>query len=156
MRISRLCGRHEPSRPIQELDQNLLKRHKQQAASSQHARLTHKVTRAISAMASLAGFGTVAPAVASSPTRSHVGRRAARPSSSAHVPAATKSVGAAAKAEEQKGLFDIIFGPMFKEDQLLETDPVLSKVQGKAPAPRKAADGGGLSLGGFFSKKEST
>jgi hypothetical protein len=97
------------------------------------------------------GFGTVAPAVASSPGRSHVGRRAVRPSSSAHVPAA-------AKAEEQKGLFDIIFGPMFKEGQLLETDPVLNKVQGKAPAPRKAAgaaaDDGGFSLGGFFSKKD--
>jgi hypothetical protein len=72
----------------------------------------HKVTHAISAMASLAGFDTVAPAVASSPARSHVGWRVARPSLSAHVPTVMKSVGAAANAEEQKGLFDIIFGPM--------------------------------------------
>ncbi|GJN09839.1 hypothetical protein PR202_ga27884 [Eleusine coracana subsp. coracana] len=105
------------------------------------------------------GFGKVAPAVASPASRSHLGWRAARPSS-AHVPAATKSVAAAAKSEEQKGLFDTIFGPMFKEEQLLETDPILNKVEGKAPPPRKAAspaakkqDTGGFSLGGLFSKK---
>lgn len=102
----------------------------------------------------------MAPAVAS-PARSHLGRSTARPSST-HVPAAVKSV--AAKAEEQKGLFDLIFGPMFKEEQLLETDPVLNKVEGKVPAPRKAAGApakkvvaggnGGFSLGGLFSKKD--
>ena len=115
------------------------------------------------------GFGTVAPAVASPAARttSLAGRRA-RPSSTAHVPAATKVVTAAsaAKQQEEKGLFDTIFGALYKEEQLLETDPILNKVAGKAaaPAPKKAAaaapeesgGNGGFSLGGFFSSKPKT
>ncbi|NP_001143314.1 uncharacterized protein LOC100275878 [Zea mays] len=105
------------------------------------------------------GFGTVAPAVASSPAARTTSM--GRPSA-AHVPAATtKFVAAAAgKRVEEKGLFDTIFGALYKEEQLLETDPVLNKVGSKgkaaaAPAPKKAAEeggNGGLSLGGFFSR----
>ncbi|RLN34150.1 uncharacterized protein C2845_PM03G24360 [Panicum miliaceum] len=110
-------------------------------------------------MASSVGFGTVAPAAASPAGRS-IAPRAARPSTARVVPAATKVAAAAAKAEE-KGLFDAIFGALYKEEQLLETDPILNKVEGKAPAPRKAAgkpaaaagQSGGFSLGGLFSKK---
>ncbi|KAL6639594.1 hypothetical protein ACP70R_023324 [Stipagrostis hirtigluma subsp. patula] len=114
------------------------------------------------------GYCTVAPAAASPAARRlglGLGRRAAR----LHVvPAATRSVVAAkTAAKEEKGLFDLIFGPLYKEEQLLETDPILNKVEGKAPAARKAGtmggkkaaagddDGGngGFSLGGLFSKK---
>ncbi|XP_062188532.1 uncharacterized protein LOC133891794 [Phragmites australis] len=107
----------------------------------------------------LVGFGTVAPAVASSAER-RLGRRAARPST-AHVPAATKVV--TAKVEEEKGLFDLIFGALYKEEQLLETDPILNKVEGRAAAAapkagtvakkKAAGDDGGFSIGGLFSKK---
>ncbi|CAD6226253.1 unnamed protein product [Miscanthus lutarioriparius] len=114
------------------------------------------------------GFGTVAPTVASPAawTTSPAGRRARH--STAHVPAATKVVTAAsaAKQQEEKGLFDTIFGALYKEEQLLETDPILNKVAGKAaaPAPKKASaaapeesgGNGGFSLGGFFSSKPKT
>ncbi|XP_035823174.1 uncharacterized protein [Zea mays] len=68
-----------------------------------------------------------------------VGRRA-RCHSTAHVPAAGK--------REQKGLFDTIFGALYREEQLLETNPILNKVGSKskppvvvaAPAPKKAAE----------------
>uniref|UniRef100_A0A0E0HYN4 Uncharacterized protein n=1 Tax=Oryza nivara TaxID=4536 RepID=A0A0E0HYN4_ORYNI len=115
------------------------------------------------------GFGTtVAPAVAAGRRLSHR-RAAAAPPPSARVarPSATKSVTAAA-ATEEKGLFDAIFGALYKEEQLLETDPILNKVEEKAPAaasratkaggaPAKKAAGdgdGGFSFGGLFSKKE--
>ncbi|CAN6165697.1 unnamed protein product [Urochloa humidicola] len=115
-------------------------------------------------MASSVGFGTVAPAVASSAAGRGLGCRSARPSTARTIPAATKVVAAAAKTEE-KGLFDTIFGALYKEEQLLETDPVLNKVGGKAPAaapaPKKAAGkaeqsggNGGFSLAGFFNKKD--
>jgi hypothetical protein len=110
MQISRLCGCHEPSRPIQELDQNLLKRHKQQSASSQHARL-HAQSHSRDqrhGIASRLRHGRTGGGIISGQEP----RGLARPSLSAHVPTVMKSVGAAAKAEEQKGLFDIIFGPM--------------------------------------------
>ena len=116
-------------------------------------------------MASSVGFGTVAPAAAS-PAGRTLGRRAARPPTArVVVPAATKV--AAAKAEE-KGMFDAIFGALYKEEQLLETDPILNKVEGRgrapaaAPAPRKAAGkpaagqgggDGGFSFRGLFAKK---
>jgi len=113
-------------------------------------------------MASSVGFGTVAPAAAS-PAGRTLGRRAARPPTArVVVPVATKV--AAAKAEE-KGLFDAIFGALYKEEQLLETDPILNKVEGRAPAapaPRKAAGkpaaaqsggDGGFSFRGLFAKK---
>jgi hypothetical protein len=83
-----------------------------------------------------------------------VGRRA-RCLSTAHVPTTGK--------REQKGLFDTIFGALYREEQMLETNPILNKVGSKskppaviaAPAPKKAAEesgSGGLSLGGFFSR----
>jgi hypothetical protein len=113
------------------------------------------------------GFGTGAPAVASpaARTRTSLAGPRARPSTAAHVPAATKVVTAASAAkQEEKGLFDTIFGALYKEEQLLETDPILNKVAGKAPgapAPKKAAaapeesGNGGFSLGGFFSKPKT-
>uniref|UniRef100_A0A0E0AHK8 Uncharacterized protein n=1 Tax=Oryza glumipatula TaxID=40148 RepID=A0A0E0AHK8_9ORYZ len=115
------------------------------------------------------GFGTtVAPAVAAGRRLSHRRAAAAPPSARVARPSATKSVTAAAATE--KGLFDAIFGALYKEEQLLETDPILNKVEEKAPAaasratkaggaPAKKAAGdgdgdGGFSFGGLFSKKE--
>lgn len=118
------------------------------------------------------GFGTtVAPAVAAGRRLGHRPAAAAPPPSARVArPSATKSVTAAAAATEEKGLFDAIFGALYKEEQLLETDPILNKVEGKAPAaasratkagvaPAKKAAGdgdgdGGFSFGGLFSKKE--
>ncbi|XP_008657807.1 uncharacterized protein [Zea mays] len=100
-------------------------------------------------------FGTVAPTMAWSLARTtSVGRRA-RYLSTAHVPTTGK--------REQKGLFDTIFGALYREEQMLETNPILNKVGSKskppvviaASAPKKVAEesgSGGLSLGGFFSR----
>ncbi|RCV10218.1 hypothetical protein SETIT_2G094800v2 [Setaria italica] len=118
-------------------------------------------------MASSVSFGTVAPAVASpAGGRSTLGRRAARPSTARTIPAATKMVAAA--KQEQKGLFDAIFGALYKEEQLLETDPILNKVEGKAPAAAPASKtaagkaaaaaeqsgGNGGFLGGLFNNSK--
>lgn len=78
--------------------------------------------------------------------------------------------GKPAPAEEEKSLADFIFGFIFKKDQLVETDPLLNKVDGappsgstvsrKAPAKKPAASaadeeggGGGFNLGALFAKK---
>jgi len=118
------------------------------------------------------GFGStvapVAPASSSAAGRSR-GRR-----SVLAVPAATR--GSPAPAKEEKSLVDFIFGAIFKKDQLVETDPLLNKIDG-APVRggtasssakarggttaggKKAAtsddDGGGLgfNIGGLFDKK---
>ncbi|XP_006658429.2 uncharacterized protein LOC102713652 [Oryza brachyantha] len=120
-------------------------------------------------MAASVGLGTTvaAPAVAGGGRRLGLRRRVALPPPSARVarPSATKSV----TAVTEKGLFDTIFGALYKEEQLLETDPILNKVDGKAAAApaaasrntkagraaaKKAAGDGGFSFGTFFSKKE--
>ncbi|KAL5198249.1 hypothetical protein ABZP36_001761 [Zizania latifolia] len=110
------------------------------------------------------GFGTTfAPAAVASPSvTAGRGLMSLRPSSARVArPSATKSVAAA--TTEEKGLFETIFGALYKEEQLLETDPVLNKVEGKATkaagaeANKAAGDvggGGGFSFGGLFSKKE--
>lgn len=81
--------------------------------------------------------------------------------------AATASKSSGGNTEE-KSILDFILGALQKEDQLLETDPLLNKVEGKsvgttagrknsvaAVPPKKNSDGGGFGgLGGFFSKKE--
>jgi hypothetical protein len=73
------------------------------------------------------GFGTVAPTVAWSLARTtSVGRRA-RCLSTAHVPTAGK--------QEQKGLFDTIFDTLYREEQMLETNPILNKVGSKSKPP---------------------
>ncbi|KAG0481776.1 hypothetical protein HPP92_012247 [Vanilla planifolia] len=69
---------------------------------------------------------------------------------------------------EQKGLVDWILGGLQKEDQLLETDPILKKVKEKSgngtrrksttsvsvPSTKKPNDGsGGSVFGGLFAKK---
>uniref|UniRef100_J3MJP9 Uncharacterized protein n=1 Tax=Oryza brachyantha TaxID=4533 RepID=J3MJP9_ORYBR len=81
-------------------------------------------------MAASVGLGTTvaAPAVAGGGRRLGLSARVARPS-------ATKSV----TAVTEKGLFDTIFGALYKEEQLLETDPILNKVDGKAAAAPAAA-----------------
>ncbi|KAG8081093.1 hypothetical protein GUJ93_ZPchr0007g3754 [Zizania palustris] len=111
------------------------------------------------------GFGTtVAPAPAAASPSVTAGRRlmSLRPSSARVArPSATKS-GVAAAATQEKGLFETIFGALYKEEQLLETDPVLNKVEGKATkaagAKTKKAtgdgEGGGFSFGGPFFKEE--
>lgn len=71
---------------------------------------------------------------------------------------------AAAKggSSEEKGILDWILGGLNKEDQLLETDPILKKVEGKdggttngrkssVAVPPKKKNGG---FGGLFAKKE--
>ncbi|XP_056176118.1 uncharacterized protein LOC115670450 [Syzygium oleosum] len=70
--------------------------------------------------------------------------------------AATAAKGAGGSKEE-KGLLDWILGGLQKEDQLLETDPILQKVEGKngtgsknsvaVPAKKKGG------FGGLFAKK---
>lgn len=73
-------------------------------------------------------------------------------------------------SSEEKGLLDWILGGLQKEDQLLETDPILQKVEGKSggttatvrgrksaavPPPKSKTNGGGFGgFGGLFAKKE--
>ncbi|KAK4376077.1 hypothetical protein RND71_006754 [Anisodus tanguticus] len=54
---------------------------------------------------------------------------------------------------EEKSLLDFILGGLQKQDQLLETDPILAKVEGTTGVvpPKKSSNGG---LGGLFAKKE--
>ncbi|XP_020576530.1 uncharacterized protein LOC110022084 [Phalaenopsis equestris] len=84
--------------------------------------------------------------------------------------ATTKSTGGSA---EEKGLFDWILSGLQKEDQLVETDPILKKVEGKnngsgtgttgttrrkspnsvsVPSNKKTNGSGGV-FGGLFAKK---
>ncbi|MED6158944.1 hypothetical protein PIB30_037672 [Stylosanthes scabra] len=83
------------------------------------------------------------------------------PATTVRVYAATAAKGAGGSKEE-KGLLDWILGGLQKEDQLLETDPILNKVEGKttggttggrrnsvAVPPKKK---GGF--GGLFAKNE--
>ncbi|KAJ1384191.1 Thylakoid soluble phosphoprotein TSP9 [Sesbania bispinosa] len=79
--------------------------------------------------------------------------------STTRVFAATAAKGAGGSKEE-KGLLDWILGGMQKEDQLLETDPILKKVEEKSggtasgrknsvAVPQKKKGGG---FGGLFAK----
>lgn len=78
------------------------------------------------------------------------------------APRATKgttSVGTGPKKE--KGPFDWIIGGLYKEEQLLETDPVLNKVDTvpkskpatKSTGSAPKTDGGFGGFGGLFAKK---
>lgn len=81
-------------------------------------------------------------------------------SSRVFVTKATKSVGESSK---EKSFFDWLGGLIAKEDQLLETDPILKKVEGKGTTgtgskksgstsvevPQKKKPGG---FGGIFAK----
>ncbi|TVU44331.1 hypothetical protein EJB05_03767, partial [Eragrostis curvula] len=113
------------------------------------------------------GFG-VAAAVAPASSSSVAGRM--RPQRSVlAVPAATRA-GQAAAAKEEKSFGDFIFGLIYKENQLVETDPLLNKVEaprssiprttrggttsGKKAAASNDNGGGGFNLGGLFAKKE--
>lgn len=77
---------------------------------------------------------------------------------------AAKSSGGGA---EEKGILDWILGGLQKEDQLLETDPILKKVEDKSggstsvsgrrnsvavPQPKKK--NGGFGLGSLFNRSE--
>jgi hypothetical protein len=118
------------------------------------------------------GFGsTVAPVAPASSSAAAAGRSWPRRSVLAAPPAATR--GSPAPAKEEKGIVDFILGSIFKKDQLVETNPILNKVDG-APAaaaasrakPRGGTTGGkkpattsddgssgGGFLGGLFAKK---
>ncbi|XP_072975089.1 uncharacterized protein [Typha angustifolia] len=73
------------------------------------------------------------------------------------VTAATKKVGGLTQKEEEKGPFDWILGALQKEDQLLETDPILKKVEEtngrksttSVSVPPKKSGG----FGGLFAQK---
>ncbi|KAK8939232.1 hypothetical protein KSP39_PZI011623 [Platanthera zijinensis] len=82
----------------------------------------------------------------------------------ASVPSKTSG----ASAEDQKGLLDWIIGGLQKPDQLVETDPVLKKVEEKtggsgttgrksttsiSVSSNKKSNGGGGVFGGLFAKK---
>ncbi|KAK7305365.1 hypothetical protein VNO77_43270 [Canavalia gladiata] len=73
--------------------------------------------------------------------------------------AATAAKGAGGSSKEEKGLLDWILGGLQKEDQLLETDPILKKVEEKnggstagrknsVAVPQKKKGG----FGGLFAK----
>ncbi|KAB2616499.1 hypothetical protein D8674_023087 [Pyrus ussuriensis x Pyrus communis] len=74
------------------------------------------------------------------------------------VYAATEAKGG---SKEEKGLLDWILGGLAKEDQLLEVDPILKKVEdkngsvssrkGTVVVPPKKKQGG---FGGLFAKKD--
>ncbi|KAL3530857.1 hypothetical protein ACH5RR_010179 [Cinchona calisaya] len=75
--------------------------------------------------------------------------------------AAATAAKSSGESSEEKGLLDFILGGLQKEDQLLETDPILRKVEGKnggsknsvaVPPPKKKS--GGFGLGGLFAKNE--
>ncbi|KAJ7964141.1 Thylakoid soluble phosphoprotein [Quillaja saponaria] len=78
------------------------------------------------------------------------------------VYAATAAKGAGGSKEE-KGIMDWILGGLQKEEQLLETDPILKKVEEKSgttsgqknsvAVPQKKKGGGFGGLGGLFAKK---
>lgn len=66
-------------------------------------------------------------------------------------------------SSEEKGFLDWILGGMLKEDQLLETDPILKKVEEKnggsrkttvAVPPKKKNGGPFGGFGGLFAKNE--
>ncbi|XP_028779933.1 uncharacterized protein LOC114736313 [Neltuma alba] len=74
---------------------------------------------------------------------------------------ATAAAKGAGGGKEEKGLLDWILGGLQKEDQLLETDPILNKVEEKS---RGTNSGGGRNsvampqkknggFGGLFAKK---
>ncbi|CAN6286318.1 unnamed protein product [Urochloa humidicola] len=112
------------------------------------------------------GFGSTLAAVA--PASSSAAGRGRPRLSVLAAPAATRA--GRAPAKEETSLAEFIFGKIFKKDQLVETDPLLNKVDG-APASRAKArggttsgvkkpassddggSGGGFSLGGLFDKK---
>ncbi|PNY10046.1 hypothetical protein L195_g006612 [Trifolium pratense] len=48
------------------------------------------------------------------------------------VATATKGTSGGGSSKEEKGLWDWIVGGLAKEDQLLETDPILKKVEEKS------------------------
>ncbi|GAB4824507.1 hypothetical protein Ancab_007383 [Ancistrocladus abbreviatus] len=80
---------------------------------------------------------------------------AATPSGRVFAATAAKSSGG---SSEEKSLLDWILGGLQKEDQLLETDPILEKVEEKGTTSRgnnavalpKKKNGG---FGGLFAKK---
>ncbi|XP_055829688.1 uncharacterized protein LOC129898979 [Solanum dulcamara] len=69
-------------------------------------------------------------------------------------------------SSEEKSILDFVLGALQKEDQLLETDPIMKKVEGKSgtttsvnkksvsiPPPKKDSNGFG-GFGGLFAKKK--
>ena len=115
------------------------------------------------------GFGSSVAAVA--PALSTAGRTSLRPQRTRlAVPAATR--GTPAPAKKEKSILDFIVSAIVKDEQeFIETNPLLNKVDGPAPsaggtASRKAGGttsgkkpaagsegGGGFNLGGLFAKK---
>ncbi|KAF3334590.1 Thylakoid soluble phosphoprotein TSP9 [Carex littledalei] len=112
-------------------------------------------------MASL-GLGFALPAAKAGNGMTSRGRGRKQTTSVVVAPRATKgttSVGAGPK--EEKGLFDWIISGLQKDDQLLETDPILNKVDTvpkskpatKSPVSAPKTDGGFGGFGGLFAKK---
>ncbi|XP_078160470.1 thylakoid soluble phosphoprotein [Carex rostrata] len=110
-------------------------------------------------MASL-GLGFALPAAKAGNGMTSRGRGRTSIVRPARATKGTTSVGTGPKKE--KGPFDWIMGGLYKEDQLLETDPVLEKVDTvpkSKPATTKSTvsapktDGGFGGFGGLFAKK---
>ncbi|XP_045786481.1 uncharacterized protein LOC123881781 [Trifolium pratense] len=68
------------------------------------------------------------------------------------VATATKGTSGGGSSKEEKGLWDWIVGGLAKEDQLLETDPILKKVEEKSSGGTTTKGGtttrGGTTNGG--------
>ncbi|KAJ4769003.1 hypothetical protein LUZ62_034312 [Rhynchospora pubera] len=108
-------------------------------------------------MASLGMGYTTLPAAKAKVTAAGRARRPA-----VAVALATKGAAAAGAKAEEKGLLDWILGGLQKDDQLLETDPILNKVQAQGSSsvsvkskPAAPNSGGGTfgGFGGLFAKK---
>uniref|UniRef100_A0ACD5WFJ1 Uncharacterized protein n=1 Tax=Avena sativa TaxID=4498 RepID=A0ACD5WFJ1_AVESA len=114
------------------------------------------------------GFGSSVAAIA--PASSTAAGRSGPRRTRLAMPAATR--GTPAPAKKEKGILDFIVSAIVKDEQeFIETNPLLNKVDGPAAsttgtASRKAAGGttskkpaaeegggGGFNLGGLFAKK---
>ncbi|CAN6314633.1 unnamed protein product, partial [Urochloa humidicola] len=142
-------------------------------SAAHHTFLPNSLLQLQEATMASVGFGsTMAPVAPAS--SSAAGRKRPQRSVLLAAPAATRA-GRAPAAKEETSLAEFIFGKIFKKDQLVETDPLLNKVDG-APAskvrggttsgrgttsgakkPATSDDGGsgggGFSLGGLFDRK---
>ncbi|XP_051177350.1 uncharacterized protein [Lolium perenne] len=114
------------------------------------------------------GFGSSVAAVAPASSTAAAGRTSLPRRSRLAVPAATR--GTPAPAKKEKSILDFIVSAIVKDEQeFIETNPLLNKVDGPPPKasgtvskkaggtmskkPAAEEGGGGFNLGGLFAKK---